>query len=105
MSADFDKGYDYCRDHRGLNEDIILIKNELGIKEYRNGDRDKQIALAWDRINHIGDRAEEEDKTLREDVNLIKGELKYIAWFIKGLTLLFIIYIAYFTYKTYVLGI
>lgn len=84
---------------------MVLVKNELGIKEYKNGDRDKQIAEAWKRINHIGDRAEEEDKTLRDDVNQIKGELKYIGWFIRALTLLFLFYIAYFTYKTYVLGI
>jgi hypothetical protein len=44
---------------------LNLFQAELGIKDYRNGERDR-------RIQTIGDRTEEEDKSIREEIQEIK---------------------------------
>lgn len=65
----------YCSDHKPLSEDIILIKNELGIKEQKNGERDRQIKYAWQRINGLGKKTEEEDNTLRDDLDKVRDDV------------------------------
>jgi len=92
-----------CPVHPTMQEDLILVKYQLGVREAQNGERKEQINHAWKRINTVGNKAEQEDKTLREDiddvkedVNTIKGELKYIGWFVKIVSVAFLIYIAYY---------
>jgi len=64
-----------CPAHPAVNDDLTLIKYELGIKEQRNGERDRQIKYAWNRINGIGKKTEQEDNTLREDLNKVKEDV------------------------------
>lgn len=92
-----------CPVHPQIHDDLILVKYQLGVREAQNGERKEQINHAWKRINTVGNKAEQEDKTLREDiddvkedVNTIKGELKYIGWFVKIVSVAFLIYIAYY---------
>lgn len=105
-------GKPLCYAHPQLQEDLILIKNELGIKEYQNGERDKQIQHATQRIQQIGERAEDEDKTIKDEVLILKTEfgwIKKLQWaiFIMLLGLLgtIIFFFIEFNWKTFVLGI
>lgn len=58
-------------DLKDQNKYIQLILRELGIKDYKNGDRDKRIAKLTERLEELGERTEDEDKTLSEKVNQI----------------------------------
>jgi len=100
-----------CPAHPGLSEDLILIKYELGIKEKQNGERDKQIQHAWNRINTVGNRAEEEDTTLNTQFQVMKVEIEFmrkLQWAILGCLLaLFgtiIFFFIEFNWKTFILG-
>ena len=111
MTPDPDKLYDYCRDHKGLAEDMILVQSELGIKQYKNGARDQQIQEALQRIKQVGDRAEEEDKTLSErlivvetDMASVKTLVKIILTAILSLIFMLILFFIEFQWKTFILG-
>ena len=108
-----------CEDHNGVQEDLYLIKYELGIKELRNGERDKQIKEAYTRMNQIGHDAEEEDKTLNEKVISLNtrmevGEVKmasiemYQKLILAALLTILgamILFFIEFNWKTFILGI
>lgn len=49
-----------------IEKDVQLMKGEMGIKDYRNGDRERRIKELQDRINEVGEKAEGEDKTLSD---------------------------------------
>ncbi|WJI09173.1 hypothetical protein FGU46_03235 [Methanobacterium sp. CWC-01] len=57
-----------CEEHKEMRDDMFLIKHQMGIKDLKNGERDKQITEAKARMNQIGQDAEEEDKTLNEKI-------------------------------------
>ena len=101
-----------CPAHPGINEDLILIKYELGIKEKQNGERDKQIQHAWKRINTVGSKAEEEDTTIKTQFQVMKVEIEFmrkLQWAILGCLLaLFgtiVFFFIEFNWKTFMLGI
>jgi len=101
-----------CPAHPGLSEDLILIKYELGIKEKQNGERDKQIQHAWNRISSVGNRAEEEDITIKTQVQVMQVEVEFmrrLQWAILGCLLaLFgtiIFFFIEFNWKTFILGV
>ena len=58
-------------DLKDQNKYIQLILRELGIKEYKNGDRDKRISELTKRLDKLGERTEDEDKTISEKVSQI----------------------------------
>lgn len=62
-------------EQKQTNNDLILIKDALGIKEYQNGDRDKQIQEAKDRINEVGLRAEQADKNIYEKIDSLRNTI------------------------------
>lgn len=71
-------------DNKILKEDNILIKDQLGVKEKKNGKRDRQLKDAWKRITEVGDKAEEEDKTLNDKVTNMQLDLAEIKGYMKG---------------------
>jgi len=100
-----------CPAHPGINEDLILIKYELGIKEKQNGERDKQIQHAWKRINTVGSKAEEEDTTIKTQFQVMKVEIEFmrkLQWAILGCLLaLFgtiVFFFIEFNWKTFIMG-
>ncbi len=100
-----------CPAHPGINEDLILIKYELGIKEKQNGERDKQLQHAWKRINTVGSKAEEEDTTIKTQFQIMKVEIEFmrkLQWAILGCLLaLFgtiVFFFIEFNWKTFMLG-
>ncbi|MBZ2166335.1 hypothetical protein [Methanobacterium spitsbergense] len=49
-----------------VEEGFILLFDALGVREKTNGERKKQVEQALARISEIGEKAENEDKNLRE---------------------------------------
>jgi hypothetical protein len=100
-----------CPLHPNITEDLILIKYELGIKEKQNGERDKQIQHAWKRINTVGNKAEEEDTTIKTQFQVMKVEIEFmrkLQWAILvcllGLFGTIVFFFIEFNWKTFILG-
>lgn len=102
-------GHDDCiheEDLKEVNKVLQLILRELGIKDYKNGDRDKRISKLTERLEKLGERTEDEDKTISEKVTQIlimmeskanKAELpsKFLIWFNTIVLTLFILAILF----------
>lgn len=61
-------------------EEFIIIKDALGVKDRKNGDRDKQLKEIFKRATEIGAKAEEEDRSIREDVKELNSNLSQINY-------------------------
>jgi len=99
-------------DLRDIRNDLTDIKTALNIKGLTNG----QIK---ERVNYIGKRSEEEDnkikrelRKLREEMNEVKIELasqravnKEIILLLRGILGALLVYIGWWIFKTYILGI
>lgn len=65
-----------------LKEELEIVRDALGVKSKENGERDKQLKEIRARANEIGEKAEAEDKSIRQlltevmvDIAEIKGTL------------------------------
>lgn len=108
-----------CEEHKEMREDMFLIKHQMGIKDLKNGERDKQLQEAKTRMNQIGHDAEEEDKTLNEKIISLNtrmevGEAKmkniemYQKLILGALVIMLFGLFAFFiefNWKTFILGI
>jgi Fe2+ transport system protein B len=81
LRRDMNNGYKSINE---LKDDNVLIKEALGIKNRENGERDKQIKEAYKKMSVIGEKAEEEDKNLRQLIQETREDMAEIKGFLQG---------------------
>jgi len=81
LRKDMNNGYKSIHE---LKDDNVLIKEALGIKNKENGERDKQIKEAYKKMSVIGEKAEEEDKNLRQLIQETREDMAEIKGFLQG---------------------
>lgn len=59
-----------------LSKNLDLVKYNLGMKNIKNGERDKLLDKLENKVDKIGDKTEQEDKTLFEHIIDIKTSLE-----------------------------
>ncbi|KYC53888.1 MAG: hypothetical protein AMQ22_00088 [Candidatus Methanofastidiosum methylothiophilum] len=61
-----------------LTEELEIVKDALGVKSKENGERDKQLQEIRAKAHEIGEKAEAEDKSIRQLLTEVMVEIAEI---------------------------